>query len=118
MAYSIIDGTAKKRSRAIYMRFYWVRDRIRQNHFHIFWEKVNKNIEDYVTKYHPIWHQRTMRPKYVKVTKKDIKYSKDQQTGTGRGFVGTNNPGRTQKPDNPLKGIWNPIPQNTDNPLK
>ena len=59
-----------------------------------------------------------MRPKYVKVTKKDIKNSKDQQTGTGRGFVGTNNPGRTQKPDNPLKGIWNPIPRNPNNPLK
>ena len=27
----------KKISRAIDMIFYWVRDRIRQNHFHIFW---------------------------------------------------------------------------------
>ena len=24
------------------MIFYWVRDRIRQNHFHIFWEEGNK----------------------------------------------------------------------------
>ena len=31
---------------------------------------------------------------------------------------GTTNPGVTWKPDNPLKGIRNPIPQNPDNPLK
>ena len=31
---------------------------------------------------------------------------------------GTNNPGGTRKPDNPLKGIRNLIPGNPDNPLK
>ena len=36
---SIVNGTEKQKiSRAIDMIFYWVRDRIRQNHFHIFWE--------------------------------------------------------------------------------
>ena len=33
-------------------------------------------------------------------------------------FAGTTNPGGTRKPDNPLKGIQNPIPQNPDNPHK
>ena len=33
-------------------------------------------------------------------------------------FDGTNNPGGTRKPDNPLKGIRNPIPLKLDNPLK
>ena len=33
-------------------------------------------------------------------------------------FAGTTNPGGTQKPDNPLKEIRNPIPRNPDNPLK
>ena len=38
-AKSIVNGMAKqKRYRAIYMRFYCVRDIIRKNHFHIFWE--------------------------------------------------------------------------------
>ena len=32
--------------------------------------------------------------------------------------AGTTNPGGTQKPDNPLKGIQNPIPRNLDNPCK
>ena len=35
-ANSIVNGKAKqKRYRAIDIRFYWVRDRIRQNHFHV-----------------------------------------------------------------------------------
>ena len=100
------------------MRFYWVRDRIRQNHFHIFWEEGEKNLADYVTKNHPIWHYREMRPRYVKATKKYIEKSKEGRTGTRRECAGTTNPGGTWKPDNPLKGTRNPIPQEPDNPLK
>ena len=38
-ANSIINVKAKQKiSLAIDMRFYWVRNRIRQNNFHIFWE--------------------------------------------------------------------------------
>ena len=32
--------------------------------------------------------------------------------------AGTTNPRGTRKPDNPLKGIRNPIPRDPDNPLK
>ena len=59
----------QKRYRAIDVRFYWVRDKIQQNHFHIFWEEGNKNLEEYVTKHHLIWHHRQMRSRYVKATK-------------------------------------------------
>ena len=39
----IFNGTAKQKiPRAIYMRFYWVRDRIRQNDFQVFWEEEKK----------------------------------------------------------------------------
>ena len=42
---SIVNGTAKQKiSRSIDKRFYWVKDRIRQNHFHIFWEEGKKNL--------------------------------------------------------------------------
>ena len=50
--------------------------------------------------------------------RKYMENSKDRQTETGRGCAGTTNPGVTQKPDNPLKGIWNLIPRKPDNPLK
>ena len=76
-ANSIVNGTAKQKiSRAIDMIFYWVRDRIRQNHLHILREEGKKNLADYVTKHHPIWHHRSMRPKYVKATKTYIEDSK------------------------------------------
>ena len=91
------------------MRLYWVRDRIRKNHFHIFWEEGKKNSADYVTKHQPIWHHIIMRPRYVKST---------QRNGTGRGCVGTTNPGGTRKPENRIKGTRNTTPLNLDNPRK
>ena len=100
------------------MRFYWVRYRIRQNNFHIFWEERNKTQRIMSQKHHPIWHHRTMRLRYVKPTQKDTENSKYRQTGTIRGCAGARNPRRNRKPDNSLKGIWNIIPRNLDNPRK
>ena len=66
----IVNGMAKKKiSQAIDIIFYWVRDRIRQNLFHIFWEEGKKNLSNYVTKHHLIWQHRIMRPRYIKTTK-------------------------------------------------
>ena len=49
-AKSIVNRTEnQKRYRAIDIIFYWVRDRIRKKHFHIFWEEGKKNLADYVT---------------------------------------------------------------------
>ena len=77
VAKRIVNGTAKqKMSRAIDMRFYWVRDIFREKHLHIFWEEGKKNLADYVTKNHPIWHHRAMRLRYVKGTKTYIEKSK------------------------------------------
>jgi hypothetical protein len=45
------DTVKQKRSRAMDMRFYWVRDRVRQDHFHIFWAPGDINIADYYTKH-------------------------------------------------------------------
>ena len=59
-----------------------------------------------------------MRPIYLEPTTKEIENSEYRRTNTGRGCDGTTNHGGTQKPDNPLKGIWNSIPLKPDNPLK
>ena len=115
-ANNIVNGMAKQKIfKAIDMRFYWVRDRIQQNLFHIFWEEGKENLAYYVTKHHCIWHHRTMRPRYLKPKKKDIEKSKYRRTGTGRGCAGTSNPGVTRKPDNPIKGIWNLVRNGTWN---
>jgi hypothetical protein len=40
----------QKRSKAIDMRFHWIRDRIRQNQFGIVYIPTKENIADYMTK--------------------------------------------------------------------
>ena len=56
------DIGKQKRSRAIDMRFYWIKDRVKMGHFHIFWRPGTENIADYWTKHHPASHHREMRP--------------------------------------------------------
>ena len=113
-ANTIVNGTSKQKiSSSIDMKFYWVRDRIIQNHFQILCEEVKKILMDYFTKHHPIWHHRNMRPIFLKPTKKDIKKSKDRRTRTRQGSAGTSNPGVTWKPDNTLGGIRNIFPNVT-----
>jgi hypothetical protein len=62
----IINGTVKQqRSKAIDMRFYWVRDRSNQGHFNVFWAPGRDNLGDYFTKQHPPSHHRLMRPVFL-----------------------------------------------------
>lgn len=65
-AEGIVNDTVKqKRSKAIDMRFYWVRDRVRQGQFVIFWRKGQDNLADYFTKHFPPKHHQDMRPIYL-----------------------------------------------------
>ena len=52
----------KNRTRTIDMRFYWVRDRVKQGHFTINWKPGSMNLADYYTKHHPTSHHRRIRP--------------------------------------------------------
>jgi hypothetical protein len=47
------------------MRFHWIRDRIRQGHFRVYWKPGTDNLADFFTKDHPIKHQRAMRHFFV-----------------------------------------------------
>jgi hypothetical protein len=47
------------------MRFYWIRDRVKQNQFHILWKKGSENLADYFTKHHPPAHHQRMRSRYL-----------------------------------------------------
>jgi hypothetical protein len=59
------DTVKQKRSKAIDMRFYWVRDRVRQKQFHIFWRQGSTNKADYFTKHHPSSHHQQVRTTYL-----------------------------------------------------
>jgi hypothetical protein len=58
-AHGIINDTVKqRRSKAIDMRFYWVRDRVRQGQFLVHWKPGLENLADYYTKhFSPKYHQ-------------------------------------------------------------
>jgi hypothetical protein len=47
------NGTIKqKRTKAIDMRFYWIKDRLKQGQFKIFLGPGFQNLADYFTKHH------------------------------------------------------------------
>jgi hypothetical protein len=54
-----------KLSKAFDMRFHWMKDRIQQQQFHLYWEKGTQNMADYFTKHHPPRHHKLMRYKYL-----------------------------------------------------
>ena len=70
----IANQTIKqKMSKAMYMRFYWVIDRIKQGQFKLYWRPGSTNLSDYPTKHHstkttprpaPIF---SMNPKYARI---------------------------------------------------
>jgi hypothetical protein len=52
------DNIKQQRSRAIDMRFYWVRNRVQQGQFIIYWGPGQLNLADYYTKHHSAAHHR------------------------------------------------------------
>ncbi len=68
-ATGIINSTLRqRRSKAIDMRFYWVRDRVKQGHFLVYWRPGIENLADYFTKHHPTSHHRLVRDTFLHPT--------------------------------------------------
>ena len=58
----IVNNTMKQRqTRAMDMHFYWIKDRVSQGQFHIYWRPGKDNLADYYTKHHPPSHHLKMR---------------------------------------------------------
>jgi hypothetical protein len=65
-AHGILRGTCKQqRSKAMYMRFYLVRDCAQQGQFNIGWGLSAQNLGDYFTKHHTPAHHRRNRSMYL-----------------------------------------------------
>ena len=65
-ATGILNNTIKrKRSKAIDMRFYWLRDRVKQGMFDVYWEPGLNNLADYPTKHHSGKHHKMVRSIYL-----------------------------------------------------
>ena len=55
-----------KRTKAMDMRFHWLRDRETQKQFRFYWRAGVLNYADYWTKHHPAAHHRNIRPEFLK----------------------------------------------------
>jgi hypothetical protein len=54
-----INGTIKqKRTKAMDIRFYWVKDRVKQGQFNVYWGPGFQDLADYFTKHHSPAHHK------------------------------------------------------------
>ena len=49
------------------MRFHWVRDRIGQKQFQVYWRPGTTNKADYFSKHHAPGHHQAVRSDYLKM---------------------------------------------------
>jgi hypothetical protein len=54
-----------KRTKAMDMRFHWLRNRKAQGQFCIYWHPENSNLADYFTKHHPPTHHVNVRAEFL-----------------------------------------------------
>ena len=79
------NSVNQRRSKAMDMRFYWVKCRIAQGQFKLLWRSGRENLTDYFTKLHTQLHHKNVQPIYV------INYF--TSWGFNKGvFIGTNIP--------------------------
>ena len=65
-ANGIINGTiTQNRSKAIDMRFYWLKCRQAQEQFKIYWVPGKINFANYFTKFHSPAHHKAVQPIYL-----------------------------------------------------
>jgi hypothetical protein len=66
MADAVCNGKIQpKRTKAMDMRFHWLRDRECQEQFRIYWRPGKLNYADYWTKHHPAKHHQKVRRDFI-----------------------------------------------------
>ena len=63
----VTSSIRQKKSKAMDMRFFWVKDRVSQKHFLVYWESGRTNRGDYFTKHFPPRHHVDVRPTYLHI---------------------------------------------------
>jgi hypothetical protein len=55
----------QKCTKAMDMHFYWIKDRVKQGQFNVYWGPGYQNLADYFTKHHLPAHHKIMREIYI-----------------------------------------------------
>jgi hypothetical protein len=67
------NGTIKqKRTKAMDIRFYWIKDRVKQGQFNVYWGPGYQNLAHYFTKHHSPAHHKRMREIYIHADEQPI----------------------------------------------
>jgi hypothetical protein len=68
-----INGTIKQKlTKAMDMRFYWIKDRVKQGQFNVYWGPGYQNLADYFTKHHSSSHHKRVREIYIHADEQPI----------------------------------------------
>jgi hypothetical protein len=109
------NSTIKKKcTKAMYMRFYWIKDRVKQGKFKIYWAPVFQNLADYFTKHHSPAHHKRIRDVYIHADEQPIN-QKGTRYSALRGCVNTSGRLAQKYPISPCELIH---PPGGDNPVR
>jgi hypothetical protein len=83
------NGTIKQeRTKAIDMCFYWIKERLKQGQFNVYWGPGCQKLADYFTKHHSPAHLKRMREIYIHADEQPINRKGIRDSALG-GFVNT-----------------------------
>jgi hypothetical protein len=106
------NGTIKqKRTKAMDMHFYWIKDRVKQGQCNVYWGPGYQNLADYFTKHHSPAHHRRMREIYIHANEQPINW-KGIQDSALRGCVNISGKAGAQIPHPPLGDDSSPLGDN------
>jgi hypothetical protein len=82
------------------MRFYWIKDRVKQGQFQIYWGPGYQNLAYYFTKHHSPVHHKRIRSVYIHADERPINWEGIRDSAL-RGCVNTSGKTGTQIPQLP-----------------
>jgi hypothetical protein len=83
------------------MRFYWIKDRVKEGKFNVYWGPGYQNLADYFTKHHSPAHHKRIREIYIHADEQPIN-QKGTRDSALRGCVNTSGKAGAQIPHVPL----------------
>jgi hypothetical protein len=102
------NGTIKqKRTKSMDMRFYWIKDWVKQRQFKINWGPGFQKLADYFTKHHSPAHRKRIRNVYIRANERPVN-RKGIQDSALRGCVNTSGKASAQIPPPPWEMIHPP----------
>jgi hypothetical protein len=108
------NGTIKqKRTKAMDMRFYWIKDSVKQGQFNVYRGPGFQNLADYFTKHHSPAHHKRIRDIYIHADERPINRKGIRDSALG-GCVYTSGKSGAQIPHPPWEMIH---PPGGDNPV-